>query len=152
MKKAEQQKATFKTFSPTKSDLVTNWVLVDVKDKVLGRVANRIADLLRGKTKTTFSQHLNIGDHVIVINAAAIKLTGKKEQQKEYHKHSRYPNGLKTITPAKLRPNKPERIIEHAVAGMLPNNKNKKILLGRLRIFAGPEHSHSGQNPKTIQL
>ena len=152
MKKAEQQKTIFKTLSPKQADLKTNWVVVDVKDKILGRVANKIADLLRGKGKTTFTQHLNIGDHVIVINAAQIRLTGKKEDQKEYHTHSRFPGGLKTTTPGKLRDKHPERILEHAVAGMIPNNKNKKVLMGRLRIFAGAEHTHTVQNPKTIQL
>lgn len=152
MKKAEQLKATFKTFSPKQGELNNEWLLVDVKDKVLGRVANKIADLLRGKGKTTFSGHLNVGDYVVVINAASIKLTGKKDQQKEYHRHSRYPGGLKTVTAGKLLEKKPEKVLEHAVAGMLPNNKNKKVLMGRLRIFAGTEHGHSAQNPKPIQL
>lgn len=152
MKKAEQLKATFKTFSPKQGELNNEWLLVDVKDKVLGRVANKIADLLRGKGKTTFSGHLNVGDYVVVINAASIKLTGKKDQQKEYHRHSHYPGGLKTVTAGKLLEKKPEKVLEHAVAGMLPNNKNKKVLMGRLRIFAGAEHGHSAQNPKPIQL
>jgi large subunit ribosomal protein L13 len=152
MKKAEQLKATFKTFSPKQGELNNEWLLVDVKDKVLGRVANKIADLLRGKGKTTFSGHLNVGDYVVVINAASIKLTGKKDQQKEYHRHSRYPGGLKTVTAGKLLEKKPEKVLEHAVAGMLPNNKNKNVLMGRLRIFAGAEHGHSAQNPKPIQL
>jgi large subunit ribosomal protein L13 len=152
MKKAEKKKAIFKTFSPKITDVTHEWLLVDLKGKTLGRVANKITDLLRGKGKTIFSQHQDCGDFVVVINAAEVKLTGKKELQKEYNWHTRYPNGLKTVTPAKLRPLKPEKIIEHAVAGMIPNNKNKKKLLKRLKVFAGAEHNLTAQNPKAINL
>ena len=142
----------FKTFSPKQSDIKTNWVIVDVKGKILGRVANKIADLLRGKGKTLFSKHVECGDHVIVINAAEVRLTGKKETDKVYNWHSRYPNGLKAITPEKLRQEKPEEIIEHAVAGMLPANKLKKQFLKHLRVFPGSEHGHTAQNPTLIEL
>ncbi len=152
MKTAEKKKAIFKTFSPKITDVKHEWLLVDLKGKTLGRVANKITDLLRGKGKTIFSQHQDCGDFIVVINAAEVKLTGKKDQQKEYNWHTRYPNGLKTITPAKLRLTKPEKIIEHAVAGMIPNNKNKKKLLKRLKVFAGAEHDHAAQNPKAINL
>jgi large subunit ribosomal protein L13 len=146
------KKVQFKTYSPKQSEIKPEWVLVDVKGKVLGRVANKIADLLRGKGKTIFSNHIETGDYVVVINAAEVKLTGKKETDKVYNWHTRYPNGLKAITPEKLRQEKPEEIIEHAVAGMLPNNKHKKTLLKKLKVFAGSEHEHAAQNPKSIAL
>jgi large subunit ribosomal protein L13 len=152
MKTAEKQKAIFKTFSPKKSDVKHLWLLVDVKDKPLGRVANKITDLLRGKGKTLFSKHQDCGDYVVVINAAQVKLTGKKDLQKEYNWHTRYPNGLKTTTPNKLRQTNPAKIVEHAVAGMIPNNKNKKLLMKRLKVYAGAEHDLSAQNPQSIQL
>jgi len=152
MKTAEKKKAIFKTYSPKKSDLKPEWILIDVKGKVLGRIANKIADLLRGKGKPTFSSHLESGDYVIVINAAEVKLTGKKETDKEYNWHSRYPNGLKTTTPAKLKEKHPTKVLEYAVAGMIPNNKHKKHLMKHLRIYAGSEHDQSAQNPRTLAL
>jgi large subunit ribosomal protein L13 len=152
MKTAEKKKAIFKTYSPKLADVKHEWLLVDLKGKTLGRMANKITDLLRGKGKPLFSQHQDCGDFVVVINAAEVHLTGKKDLQKEYHKHSHYPNGLKTVTTGKLRLTHPNRIIEHAVAGMIPNNKNKKFLMKRLKVFAGNEHTHSAQNPKQIQL
>ena len=152
MKTAEKKKVAFKTFSPKKEDLKPEWLLVDVKDKTLGRVANKIADLLRGKGKVTYSPHLQSGDYVVIINAGEIKLTGKKETDKEYNWHTRYPNGLKTTTPDKLRLKKATTIVEHAVAGMIPNNKHKKFLMKRLKIYAGAEHDQTAQNPKAIEL
>ncbi len=143
----------FKTFVPKATELKPEWYLVDVKGQTLGHVATKIADILRGKNKTTFTNHLMMGDNVIVINAADVKLTGNKEKQKEYNKHSRFPGGLKTTTPAKLKlDGKPEEIVIHAVAGMLPNTKHKKTLLKRLKVFAGNEHHMEAQNPKLIQL
>ncbi len=152
MKTAEKKKITFKTYSPKQAELNPQWLLVDVKDKTLGRVANKIADLLRGKGKVTYSPHLQSGDYVIVINAAEVKLTGKKETDKEYNWHSRFPGGLKTTTPAKIRLRKPTKIIELAVAGMIPNNKHKKHLMRHLKIYAGAQHEQAAQNPKTIEL
>lgn len=152
MKTAEKKKAIFRTYSPKLTDLKPEWVLVDVKGKVLGRIANKIADLLRGKGKATYSGHLRSGDYVIVVNAAEVKLTGKKESDKEYNWHTRYPNGLKTVTPAKLREKDPTKIVEYAVAGMIPNNKHKKHLLKRLKVYAGAEHDQTAQNPKPLAL
>lgn len=152
MKTAEKKKVAFKTFSPKLPDLKPEWLVVDVKGKTLGRVANKIADLLRGKGKVTYSPHLQSGDYVIVINAGEIKLTGKKETDKEYNWHTRYPNGLKTITPAKLRLKDATKIVEYAVAGMIPNNKHKKFLMKRLKIYTGAEHDQTAQTPKSIAL
>lgn len=152
MNTAEKKQAIFKTFSPKKEGQESKWLLIDVKGKTLGRVATKIADILRGKNKPTFSNHVICGDFVVVINAADIKLTGKKEEQKMYHRHSRYPGGLKSITPKKLKENHPERILQHAVAGMIPNTKNKKVLLSRLKIYSGAEHNQTAQNPQETSL
>lgn len=152
MNTAEKKQAIFKTFSPKKEGQEPKWLLVDVKGKTLGRVATKIADILRGKNKPTFSNHVICGDFVVVINAAEIKLTGKKEEQKVYHSHSRYPGGLKSVTPKKLKETHPDRILKNAVAGMLPNTKNKKTLLNRLKIYSGTEHNQTAQNPQEISL
>lgn len=150
--KTTKKVTKFKTFSPKQIDIKPVWLIVDVKGKVLGRIANKIADLLRGKGKPLFSQHVECGDFVVVINAAEVKLTGKKETQKEYNRHSRYPGGLKTTTVSKLRAENPAEIIEHAVAGMIPNNKLKKSVLKRLKVYGGSEHEHAAQAPKAIEL
>ena len=143
----------FKTFSPKQENIQPRWLLVDVKGKTLGRIATKIADALRGKNKPHFSNHVVAGDYIVVINAAEIKLTGKKMTQKEYNKHSRYPGGLKTATPEELiRANKAEDIIIHAVAGMIPQNKLKKVYLKRLKVFSGSEHDLAAQNPQPVEL
>lgn len=152
MKTAEKKLVAFKTYSPKKEELKPQWLVVDVKGKTLGRVANQIADLLRGKGKVTYSPHLQSGDYVIVINAGEVKLSGKKETDKEYNWHTRYPNGLKMITPAKLHLKDSTKIIEYAVAGMLPNNKHKKHFMRHLKIYVGAEHDQTAQNPKAVQL
>jgi large subunit ribosomal protein L13 len=152
MKTVKKTRVAFKTYSPKQIDIKPEWFLVDVKGKILGRTVTKIADLLRGKGKTIFSQHVECGDFVVVINAAEVKLTGKKDLQKEYHKHSRYPGGLKTTTPGKLRKENPAMIIEHAVAGMIPNNKLKKSVMKRLKVYGGAEHEMTAHKPKAINL
>lgn len=152
MKTAKKTRVAFKTYSPKQIDIKPEWFLVDVKGQILGRVVTKIANLLRGKDKTIFSKHVACGDFVVVINAAEVKLTGKKDVQKEYHKHSRYPGGLKTTTPGKLRQENPAMIIEHAVAGMLPDNKLKKGVMKRLKVYGGAEHEMTAHNPKAITL
>jgi large subunit ribosomal protein L13 len=152
MKTAAKKNTVFKTYSPKKETLDAKWFLVDVKGKILGKVATKIADILRGKNKATFSNHLICGDFVVIINAEQIKLTGKKESQKTYYKHSQYPGGLKSITVEKLRETHPERILEHAVAGMIPNTKNKKNIMKRLKIYVGAEHKQTAQTPELINL
>jgi large subunit ribosomal protein L13 len=141
-----------KTYSPKQQDIVREWYLVDVKGKTLGKVATRLADILRGKHKTTFSPHLDCGDFVIVINAKDIHLTGNKFDKKVYQHHTRYPNGLKTVTAGKLLETKPERVIEKAVAGMIPHNKLKKDILSKLKVYSGGEHKHEAQQPKILEL
>lgn len=153
MKTAQKKQVVFRTYSPKQADIKPVWYLVDVKGKTLGRITNKIADLLRGKGKVQYSGHVQAGDYVVVINAAEVKLSGKKETDKVYNWHTRYPNGLKAITPAKLKTeNKSDEIITHAVAGMIPNNKHKKHILKRLRVFAGAEHDMAAQNPQVIDL
>ena len=141
-----------KTYSPKKQDIKQEWRLVDVKGKTLGRVATKIADILRGKNKPYFSPHLDCGDFVVVINAKEIRLTGNKLLQKTYFHHSRYPNGLKAVTAGKLIQTKPERVIENAVAGMIPHNKLKKDILKKLKVYAGSEHRHEAQQPIVTEL
>jgi large subunit ribosomal protein L13 len=141
-----------KTYSPKLQEIKRQWYIVDVKGKTLGKVATKIADLLRGKNKTIFSPHLDCGDFIIVINAKEIHLTGNKNEQKLYQYHTRFANGLKTTTAKELIETKPEKIIEHAVAGMISHNKLKKDILKKLKVYAGSEHPHSAQEPKVIDL
>lgn len=141
-----------KTYAPKKSDIKHEWYVVDVSGKTLGRIATKIADILRGKNKPIFSPHLDCGDFVIAINAKDIKLTGNKMTDKKYNWHTRFPNGLKTKTPAEYMMNKPEEILSNAVAGMIPNSKLKKDILKKLKVYGGSEHIHSAQNPKQLEL
>ena len=141
-----------KTYSPKQPDIKPQWYIVDVKGKTLGKVATKLADILRGKNKPIFSPHLDCGDFVIVINAKEIHLTGNKLVQKVYQHHTRYPNGLKTVTAGKLLETKPERVIENAVAGMIPHNKLKKDILKKLKVYGGSEHGHEAQQPKPLEL
>ncbi len=143
---------THKTHSPKQADIQRKWYLVDVKGKTLGRIATKIADILRGKGKTIFSNHVDCGDYVIIVNAAEVKLSGNKEQQKTYYSHSRYSGGLKAVTVEKLRENRPEEIIKRAVAGMIPATKIKKSILKKLKVFAGPEHNLEAQQPQNLEL
>jgi len=128
---------------PTKkSQIERKWHLIDAKGQVVGRLASRIAPLLMGKTKPYFVWNLDVGDHVVVINAQEAVLTGKKEIQKEYLRYSGYPGGLKRISAAEMRQKHPERIIERAVANMLPKNKLRALWLRKLHVFAGAEHQY----------
>ncbi len=138
------------TYSPKLEDIKRQWLLIDVKGQVLGKMATRIADILRGKNKTIYSPHLDCGDFVIVINAKEVKLTGKKVSDKVYRHHTRHGNGLRETTPKRLLESRPERIIEEAVAGMIPHNKLKKHILKKLKVYGGSEHKHSAQEPKQL--
>jgi large subunit ribosomal protein L13 len=128
--------------SPTKkSQIKSSWHLFDAKDQVLGRLASKIAPVLFGKNKSYFVRNLDCGDHVVVINAALVKVTGKKETEKKYTSFSGYPGGLKTLSLSQLRESKPERIIEKAVSNMLPKNKLRDQWMKRLHVFANEKHS-----------
>jgi large subunit ribosomal protein L13 len=136
-----------KTYSLKKEEVQRNWFVVDATDRVLGRVATKIADKIRGKDKPTFTPHTDGGDYVIVINAEKIKVTGSKFDKKIYYRHSLYPGGLKSQTFKELNKNNPERIIEEAVKGMLPKNKLGKSMIKKLKVFQGPNHDHESQQP-----
>jgi large subunit ribosomal protein L13 len=130
------------TASTKTSDIKRSWHLVDLKDKILGRIASTISVLLMGKSKPYFVRHLDVGDYVVVINAKDVKVTGKKEILKKYYRASGYPGGLRIESLGDLRQRKPEEIIRHAVSGMLPQNKLRDRMLGRLFVFAGEEHRY----------
>ena len=136
-----------KTYSLKKEEVERNWFLLDAKDKVLGRVATKIADRIRGKDKPTFTPHTDGGDYVVVINAEKIKVTGSKFTDKKYYRHSLYPGGLKTKTFKDLNKDNPERIIEEAVKGMLPKNKLGRSMIKKLKVYRGSEHNHESQKP-----
>lgn len=130
-----------KTYQPKESEVKRAWHLVDAKDQILGRLATRIAMILMGKTKANYSAHMDSGDNVVVINAKDIKVTGKKESQKVYRGHSGYPKGFKEVSYQKMKLEHPGRIIEHAVDGMLPDNRLKDKRMRRLFVFEGENHS-----------
>tara|TARA_Y100001935_G_C17181746_1_gene445495 strand:+ start:313 stop:774 length:462 start_codon:yes stop_codon:yes gene_type:complete len=136
-----------------KSEITSNWVEIDAKDAVVGRLATIITKILRGKNKNTFSPHVDHGDFVIVKNVEKIKFTGSKFQNKKYYKHTGYPGGIKEITPQKLsEKNKPEEILKLAVKRMLPGGVLSKNQLKKLKIYLGEDHPHSAQNPQILDL
>jgi large subunit ribosomal protein L13 len=134
-----------KTYSTKAADIKREWHVIDASGKVLGRLATQVAGLLMGKHKPVFSRHLDVGDHVVVINADQIRVTGNKVKQKLYHHHSGYPGGLKSITLERVMQTHPTRVIEHAVKGMLPHTRLSAGMMKRLRVFAGAEHPYQSQ-------
>ena len=142
-------KLTEQTKSVKESEIQRDWHLVDVKGKVLGRVATQIATLLQGKHKVNYVPYLDVGDYVVVINAKHVKVTGKKAKQKVYTRYSGYPGGLKKETFEQLMQRNPAKVIEHAVSGMLPKNKHRKRRLRRLFVFEGEEHPYSDKFEKS---
>lgn len=136
-----------RTYSPRPADLAPIWYVVDAQDLVLGRLATQIAHVLRGKHKPTFAPHMDTGDFVIVVNAAGVRLTGAKATQSMAHRHSGYPGGLKSISFGRLLDERPERLVEQAVRGMLPKNTVGRAQLRKLKIYAGPTHPHEAQQP-----
>ncbi|BAY61910.1 MULTISPECIES: 50S ribosomal protein L13 [Calothrix] len=141
-----------KTYLPSQDSLEREWYVVDATDQRLGRLASEIAMVLRGKKKAEYTPHLDTGDFVIVINADKVAVTGKKRTQKLYRRHSGRPGGMKTETFAKLQQRLPERIVEHAVKGMLPKNSLGKQLFTKLKVYAGPTHPHAAQQPKELKV
>lgn len=141
-----------RTYSPKPGDLRRDWLLVDAADVPLGRLASNVAQLLRGKHKPTFAPHMDGGDYVIVINAEKVAVTGRKEDQKIYYRHSGYPGGLRAASLRHLRETYPDRIIRNAVRGMLPKNRLGRQVLGKLKVYAGPEHPHAAQNPQPLDI
>ena len=137
-----------KTYSTKASDIKREWHVINVEDKVLGRVATQIASLLMGKHKAMFNRNGDVGDYVVVLNAKKIRVTGDKAKQKLYYRHSGYPGGFKTTSLENVLENHPERVIEHAVKGMLPHNRLSAPMMSRLRVFVGEAHPYGGQLTK----
>ncbi len=140
------------TYSPKRGEIEDKWYVIDANGKVLGRLASETAKLLRGKHKPEYSPHCNIGDHVIVINAEKVKVTGKKLTQKVYRRHSTWPGGLKTELFRDMQKKFPERVVYRAVKGMLPKNRLGRAMAKKVRIYAGPEHPHAAQKPQEINI
>jgi large subunit ribosomal protein L13 len=140
-----------KTYYPNADKVSKEWVLVDADGENLGRLATKISTLILGKHKPQFTPGVDVGDHVIVINAGGVKVTGKKLDQKMYYRESGYQSGLKQITLRDQLEKKPERVIEHAVYGMLPHNRFGRKLRKKLKVYAGPDHPHQAQQPKPIE-
>ena len=141
-----------RTFLPQKEEIEKKWWLVNAEGLVLGRFASKIANILRGKNKPSYTPFFDTGDFVIIINAEKLKLTGKKEDQKIYYRHSGYMGGLKEISYKKMLSAHPERIIKQAVRGMLPKNKLNRKILKKLKIYKGPEHKHAAQKPELLKV
>jgi large subunit ribosomal protein L13 len=138
-----------KTFSPKPTDYQRAWWVLDADGQVLGRVAVEAAKLLRGKHKPVYAPHHDTGDYVVIINAKGVKLTGKKLEQKMYRRHSGFPGGLREVPYERLLADRPSIAVEKAVKGMLPHNRLGRSMFGKLRVYDGPEHPHSSQNPQT---
>ena len=127
-------------------------MLIDAEDHALGRIASRAASVLRGKHRPDYTPHQDAGDFVVIINAAKLKLTGSKAEDKIYHRHTGYPGGIRTTTAGKLLQSRPERLIEMAVHGMLPKNRLGRRLFTKLKIYRGAEHPHAAQQPATMEI
>jgi large subunit ribosomal protein L13 len=140
------------TFDAKKGEVDRSWYVVDAESKVLGRLATRVADVLRGKHKPIFTPYVDAGDFVVVINAEKVHLTGTKMENKKYYRHSGYPGGLKVTTPAELLRKKPEAIIMNAVKGMLPKTKLGRQQLKKLKVYAGKDHPHQAQQPNELKV
>lgn len=140
------------TYSPTPEDVKQEWYVVDATDKILGRLATEIANHLRGKHKPEYSHHMDMGDFVVVVNADKIKVTGQKMDQKMYYKHTGFPGGIKSKSLREMLAVKPENVIETAVKGMLPKNRLARQQMKKLKVYAGPEHPHTAQQPKTLEF
>jgi large subunit ribosomal protein L13 len=141
-----------RTYSPKASEINRKWFVIDAEDLVLGRLATEAARILRGKHKATFAPHLDMGDHVIVVNAEKIVLTANKADQKLVYRHSGYPGGLKSRTFAEAQARRPEEAVRRAVRGMLPKNRLGRQMLTKLKVYAGPVHPHSAQMPEPLEL
>lgn len=139
-----------RTYSPRPTDIHRAWFVVDAQDEILGRVATRIAHVLRGKHKPQFAPHADVGDFVVVVNASGVVLTGAKGEQSFARRHSGYPGGLTSVPFARLLAERPEALVERAVKGMLPKTTPGRAALNRLKVYAGPEHPHLAQQPQPL--
>ncbi len=141
-----------RTFSAKPSEVERDWYIVDATDKTLGRLASEVAYRLRGKHKAVFTPHVDTGDYIVVVNADKVRVTGRKERDKVYHRHTGYPGGLKTQTVAEVRATHPERLVERAVRGMMPKNRLGRAMLKKLKVYAGSEHRHHAQQPRPLEF
>jgi len=141
-----------KTFVPKAAEISRKWYVVDAEGQVLGRLASQVATILRGKHKPIYTPHMDVGDHVIIINAEKIRVTGKKAKQKKYFRHSGYPGGVRFETFTELMNRHPERILEKAIKGMLPHNRLGRKMFKKLKVYVGPNHVHQAQKPEKLEL
>jgi large subunit ribosomal protein L13 len=141
-----------KTYTPKAAEIARRWWIVDAEDQVLGRLASRVAQLLRGKHKPMYTPHLDTGDYVVVVNADKVRLTGRKEEQKTYFRHTGYMGGAKHIPFEKMRDEHPERVVELAVKGMMPKNNLGRLMQKKLKVYAGPAHPHEAQQPENLEI
>ena len=147
-----KQHTVTRTYSPKAAEQKHDWLVIDATDMVLGRLATHAAALLRGKHKTTFAPHMDMGDHVIIINADKVVLTGNKAQKKKYYDHSGYPGGLRTTSYTEMIEGKPERVVERAIRGMLPKNSLGRDQFRKLKVYAGAAHPHTAQQPTAYTI
>jgi len=141
-----------KTFMANANTVERKWYIVDADGMTLGRLASQVASVLRGKNKPTFTPNVDTGDHVIIVNASKVVLSGKKLDQKFYYHHSGYPGGLRETSYRKLMAEKPEFAVKHAIIGMLPKGSLGRQMAKKLRVYAGPEHEHEAQKPEVLEL
>lgn len=141
-----------KTYYAKPNEVEREWLLIDAEDMVLGRVAAKAAHILRGKHKPTYTPHVDTGDFVVIVNANKIRVTGKKGTDKRYYRHSGFPGGLKSESFNEAIERHPERVLEHAIKGMLPKNTLGRAMGKKLKVYAGPEHPHQAQNPRKIEM
>ena len=141
-----------RTFSPKAADIQRAWIVIDAEGLVLGRLATEAARILRGKHKPTFAPHLDMGDHVVIVNADKIVVTSDKAEKKVYYRHSGYPGGISKQTLGEVMATKPEEVIRKAVRGMIPKTRLGRAQLKKLKVYAGPDHPHAAQQPKVIDL
>lgn len=141
-----------KTYVATPTDRSREWLVVDAEGRNLGRLATRIADALRGKRKPEYTPHIDTGDFVVVVNAEKVAVTGAKLEAKRYYRHSGYPGGMRSRTLGEMLERRPEEVIRRAVKGMLPRNRLGRAQLGKLKVYAGPDHPHQAQRPQPLNL
>jgi large subunit ribosomal protein L13 len=141
-----------KTTFVSKETVDRKWYVIDAKGLVVGRLAVEVAKRLRGKHKASYTPHIDTGDYIIIVNADKVRFSGNKLENKMYYRHSGYPGGLKSITAKKLLQSKPERVLEHAVKGMLPKNRLGRRMLKKMKVYTGPDHPHQAQQPQELTL
>ena len=141
-----------RTFTQKQEEIERNWYIVDAEGETLGRLASRIAPILKGKHKPVYTPHLDCGDFVIIVNAEKVRVTGRKMDQKLYHRHSGYPGGLRSISLKDQLAKHPERVLQAAIRGMLPKNRLGRRMLKKLKVYAGDSHPHQAQQPRPLEL